>query len=731
MVVNLTEKQNKTQNSRSSLELLYNVSRDIAAALDLRTVLHRVLSLSMQSVGAINGSIIVLDEHGQAVESTIITGDQVHDQTTRQLRVTLERGLAGWVIRNRQPALVENTNQDKRWLSRSDVRGNPSAAKSAVSIPILARENLVGVITLVHPQPAFFDQDHLELVQAIADQAGVAIVNARLYAESQRQARVMAALAESSAAITASLKLDDVLQHILEQISQALRVEVVSLALIDAHNRDLVFRASTGRKGLSEVGMRLGMDQGIEGWVAREGVGVVVPQASKDERYSPDRDRKLGYITRAIACAPIRFHDEVIGVLEALNPFEGVFDADALPVLTRIGNLAGTAIRNAELFERIEAVHQRYHELFQDSIDPILITDWEGKIIDANRQVEMITGLNSEAVRGHSAQHFQVVDPEVVGEKFEKLKAGATLSYETNLMMEGGREVPVQVYVRKVQMESAWHLQWTLRDITERKNLDNLRNDLISMVYHDIRSPLANIVSSLDVLEAMLPAGVDPSQRSLLNIAIRSTERIQRLTNSLLDMRRLEAGQPVANLQAVTPLSLANDAIEVVSPIVSNKNQVITLSVPQSLPQVWVDEDMIRRVLTNLLENAVKYTPPGSSISLGAQMEGGQVLVWVQDTGPGIPAKEHERIFDKFTRLHGKSGTRGLGLGLAFCRLAVEAHGGRIWVESGQESGACFKFTLPVADSSQTLTETQLVQENGKDDPEAGLDGSYFNNERR
>ena len=705
MTVDLTEKRKESQNSRSSLELLYNVSREIAAALDLRTVLHRVLFLSMKSVGAINGSIIVLDDHGQPVESAIITGDQIHEQTTPQLQDTLERGLAGWVIRNRQPALVDNTTQDERWLSRSEASGDPGASKSAVSVPILARENLVGVITLVHPQPGFFDQDHLELVQAIADQAGVAIVNARLYAESQHQARVMTALAESSAAITASLKLDDVLQHILEQISQALRVEVVSLALIDAPTRELVFRASTGRKGPSEVGVRLRMEQGIEGWVAREGVGVVVPQASQDERFSTDLDGKLGYTTRAIACAPIRFHDEVIGILEALNPLEGHFDSDALPVLTRIGNLAGTAIRNAELFERIEAVHQRYHELFQDSIDSILITDWDGRIIDANRQAEKITGLRSEALRERSVQTFEVVDQEIVGEKFRKLRAGATLSYEINLMAEGGREVPVQVYVRKVQMESVWNLQWTLRDITERKNLDNLRNDLISMVYHDIRSPLANIVSSLDVLEAMLPEGVDPAQRSLLNIAIRSTERIQRLTNSLLDMRRLESGQPITNLQPVAPLSLANDAIETVSPIVNNKNQVITQSVSPNTPQVWVDEDMIRRVLTNLLENAVKYTPPGSNISVGAQAEGEQVMVWVQDTGPGIPPGENERIFDKFTRLHGKSGTRGLGLGLAFCRLAIEAHGGRIWVENVQGSGACFRFTLPVADPSQVLAE--------------------------
>lgn len=695
------EKQGETQNSRSSLELLYDISREIAAALDLNTLLRRVLFLSTDSVGAINGSIIVLDEQRRPVESAIITGDQFHEQTTEQLRITIERGLAGWVIRKQKAALVPNTNDDERWISRPDASSDLISPKSAVCSPILARDNLVGVITLVHPTPGFFGEEHLELVQAIADQAGVAIVNARLYAESQRQARMMAALAESSAVITATLKLDDVLQRILEQISRALRVEAVSLALIEPQTQALVFRASTGRNSQELVGMNLEMGQGVAGWVAREGVGVVVPDARTDKRFYPEIDKKLGLTTRAIACAPIRTQGEIIGVLEAVNPLEGEFDPDALLVLTRIGNLAGTAIRHAELFERLEAVNRRYRELFEDSIDPILISDWEGKILEANRQAEDITGFTSKRLKGKKVSKFQVVDPEIVGQYFEKLSSGETLSYESALLSKDKREVPVQVYARKVLIENVSHLQWILRDITERKNLDSLRNDLISMIYHDLRSPLANIVSSLDVLEAMLPKDLDPSQKSLLNIAIRSTERIQRLTNSLLDLRRLEAGQSVANQHSVSPVDVVEDSVENVTPVAKNKNQQISVSIPSDLPLVWVDADMIRRVLTNLLENAVKYTPPGSQISVGAELDRNQVVMWVQDNGPGIPSNEQERIFDKYTRLHGRGGTRGLGLGLAFCRMAIQAHGGRIWVESSTGTGACFKFTLPVVDPAQ------------------------------
>lgn len=687
----------KNESKQATLELLYNVSREIAAALDLRTVLQRVLLLSMKYVGAISGSIIVLDDDQQPAESTIIIGDQIHDHTTQQMQVIFEHGLAGWVIRNRQAVLVLDTSQDERWYRRPDDAEDRTGSKSAVSAPILARDRLVGVMTLVHPTPGTFSREHLALVQAIADQAGIAILNARLYAESQRQARVMTALAESAAAITASLKTDDVLQHILQQISQGLQVEVVSLALIDPQTQEVVFRAATGEKGSSVVGVRLALGQGIAGWVAKEGVGIIVPDVTQDPRFYSGVDEKTKFVTKAIACAPIRFHGEVIGVLEALNPRQGVFDPDALEVLSGIGGLAGTAIRHAELFERLEAAHQRYRELFEDSIDPILITNWKGHILEANRQAESITGVDREALRSAGIGRFQFVDFSHVGEQFEALHSGETVSYETTLKAEGGREVPIQVYVRNVYIDGISHLQWILRDITEHKYLDNLRNDLISMIYHDLRSPLANVVSSLDVLETMVPDESDPAIKSLLDIAIRATQRIERLTDSLLDIRRLEAGQPIGNLQLTLPCNLAEEAIETVSSNVENKKQEVSVSVPNDLPGVWVDADMLRRVLTNLLENAVKYSPAGSKIYLGSRLDGDMVLMWVQDTGPGIPADERERIFDKFTRLHGSGGPKGLGLGLAFCRLAVEAHGGRIWVEECPEIGACFKFTLPTS----------------------------------
>jgi signal transduction histidine kinase len=238
-----------------------------------------------------------------------------------------------------------------------------------------------------------------------------------------------------------------------------------------------------------------------------------------------------------------------------------------------------------------------------------------------------------------------------------------------------------------------------MRDVTERKNLDNLREDLASMIYHDLRSPLANVVSGLDVLEMMLPVDEDPTIRSVLDIAMRSTERVQRLATSLLDTSRMEAGQNVGKPEPNAVADLAREALESTQPNAQGKEVKLETAIVKGLPKAMVDGEMIKRVLINLIENAIKYSKEGMTVTVGAKRDGDWIQMYVQDEGRGIPKEEQQRIFEKFTRVQsGATGnTKGLGLGLAYCKLAVEGHGGRIWVESEQGKGAKFLFTVPIA----------------------------------
>ncbi len=207
-----------SKSPRASLELLYHISRELASALDLRTVLQRVVELSLEATEGNAGSIVVMEDRGNPVESAIVYSGQVYARTTEQLRETLEKGLAGWVVREQKIVLVKDTSRDERWALRPDDAPERTGSKSAIAAPLMAREQLVGVMTLVHPTPNTFTEAHKAMTQAVADQAGIAVLNARLYAESQRQARVMAALAESAMSITTALGVDETLNPILDYI---------------------------------------------------------------------------------------------------------------------------------------------------------------------------------------------------------------------------------------------------------------------------------------------------------------------------------------------------------------------------------------------------------------------------------------------------------------------------------------------------------------------------------
>lgn len=699
------------ERTRSLLELMVKISREVASALDLRTVLQRVLYASLQYVGGERGSIVVMDDLGKPVDATIVFGKQLHEHTTQQLKDTVERGLAGWVMQNRKAALLPDTSRDERWLRRADDATEKSGSKSAICVPLITRERFVGVLTLVHSVPNTFNEEHLELMQAIADQASVAVLNARLHSETQRTARVKSALAEGAAAINTSLEMPEVLRRILNQTMQALQVETVALALSESTTNDLVFQAAAGNNSGNIPGSRIFAGQGLAGKVVHEGQGLVVPNVRLEPAFS-DADRLSGVEMRGFAIAPIQAHGNVLGVIIAANPLTGTFDPDALVVMTGLGSLAGTTIENSKLFEQLHNAHRHYRELFEDSVDPIVITNWNGKVLEVNRQAALLSGYTSEQLHTMGIDHLHEVNWSKTGQGFEFLRNGSeTCTYESGLYRQDGGTLAIEVYARRVEFDDAEAIQWILRDNTARKDLDALRDDMTSMIFHDLRSPLGNIVSSLEMMSTLMPA--DETLNSMLNIARNSTGRIQRLVNSLLDINRLEAGQQIVDQNSIDPVALVRESIRDVEPSVAARQHTLTNRAKSVMPLVWVDVDMIYRVLINLMENAIKFTPVGGKIDIGAQTspDGLFVKFWVRDNGPGIPQAERDRIFEKFTRLRGKNRPGGLGVGLAFCRLAVHGHGGEIWLESEVGMGTTFWLTLPVA---KRQSPGQLKRQTGR-----------------
>ena len=241
------------------------------------------------------------------------------------------------------------------------------------------------------------------------------------------------------------------------------------------------------------------------------------------------------------------------------------------------------------------------------------------------------------------------------------------------------------------------HRVSALEDENRRlEDLERLRQETTELILHDLRNPLGAITMALKMLGLVLPPDVRQSQGEVLDMALANCERLQRLVDSLLEVSRMESGETVLAMEPVDLGRLMTDVAHRQRLLAGDVT--VRLSLPPDLPPVRADRDKLDRVLANLLDNAIKVSPRQGVVTLAAQADGGAVQVGVCDQGPGIPAEERERIFERFSQSAGEKGRRrGFGLGLTYCRLTVERHGGRIWVEPGPgDRGSRFLFSLPV-----------------------------------
>jgi signal transduction histidine kinase len=227
------------------------------------------------------------------------------------------------------------------------------------------------------------------------------------------------------------------------------------------------------------------------------------------------------------------------------------------------------------------------------------------------------------------------------------------------------------------------------------------RDDVLAVVAHDLRNPLNAISISAQTLLRQQTVVNDERLQGPLRIIRSSVERMNRLIQDLLNVSRIEAGRMAVETYPEPAESLLQAALEEARPLASRIQ--LSTDIAEALPWVRVDRQRILQVFSNLLGNALKFTPPGGRVTLGARAEGAVVRFWVSDTGPGIPPEAREHLFDRFWQMrHGDR--RGAGLGLSIAKGLIEAHGGRIWVESEPDRGSTFSFVVPVAHEPPSLT---------------------------
>ncbi|KAM3096699.1 response regulator [Phormidesmis sp. 146-12] len=261
---------------------------------------------------------------------------------------------------------------------------------------------------------------------------------------------------------------------------------------------------------------------------------------------------------------------------------------------------------------------------------------------------------------------------------------------------KNGSDFPAEASISKLMLAGETVFTVILRDITDRKQIERMKDEFVSIVSHELRTPLTSIHGSLGMLASgLLKADSDAGKR-LLQIAVDSTDRLVRLINDILDIERIESGTVKMNRQSCNLADLIHEAVDVIQPIALKAN--VTLKASTLNVEIWVDRDRIVQTLTNLFSNAIKFSPPHSTVWLTMTLNQGAVLLQVKDQGRGIPIDKLGCIFERFQQVDSSDSRNceGTGLGLAICRSIVQQHGGEIWVESVLGEGSRFSFTLPL-----------------------------------
>jgi PAS domain S-box-containing protein len=236
------------------------------------------------------------------------------------------------------------------------------------------------------------------------------------------------------------------------------------------------------------------------------------------------------------------------------------------------------------------------------------------------------------------------------------------------------------------------------RDISEEKEADKLRSNILSNVSHELRTPITSVYNSLFLLINETVGKITEDQRRILQIAKRNTDRLTRIVTNLLDISKIEKGILDLKMEMFNLKELIEEAVVSLKGLSEAKNIKVTYKLQRNLPPIYGNKEGVEHVLINLISNGIKFTPPGGSVSLYAHQKNDYIEVCVKDTGIGIPSENLEKIFEKFQQLQNPlaSKTEGTGIGLSIVKYFIEAHKGMIWVESTPGRGSKFTFTLPL-----------------------------------
>jgi PAS domain S-box-containing protein len=517
-----------------------------------------------------------------------------------------------------------------------------------------------------------------------------------LLEEVKRQTGQLTAINTVTTAVTQSLDLNMTLQTALEAVLTVIPVDASGISMVDESAGELVMKAQRGWKhDFTTTPMRIRLGEGLSGRAVTNDEVVITGDVSSDPRLVVPEF--MAEKVQAQILAPMHARGKVIGILSVMSykPYE--FDENEVTVLCAIADQVGLALDNARLYEAVKEQQSRLQAVLQSTADAIIATDNYGIINLFNQAAEVIFEASASQMIGHHLREAPL-PPSLINKLRESLDPDSK-SPTFEIAIESGRHLAAVVspVYTQARMDEQRAEGWVVvfQDITHLKEAERGRLQFTQMAAHDLRNPLAVTLSALTMLHKNI-TNPTPTQSEVMNIALNGINRMQDLIDDLLNLEHIESGLDL-HYEEFRMSDLIERCMRDMEPVFARREQIITWFVDPSIPIYSGDDQWLYRAFTNLLSNAHKYTQKGGKIAFNAALHNHEIVISVEDNGPGIPLDAQARLFERFYRVY-RSGekTTGTGLGLAIVKSVAEKHSGRVFVQSEVDHGSIFGMVLPL-----------------------------------
>ncbi|HEV7134570.1 MAG TPA: GAF domain-containing protein [Gaiellaceae bacterium] len=669
----------------------YRIASVLGQSLSRAATLDAVAQAAADALGAAAAAVLM----PQAGRLQLAGAHDLPGELAAQLAVDDDAGALGRAAAHARvlaaPALDGDTRLPPEWRAAATGAGYGSLLSIPVDAP---RDEGGGLVIAFFPEERVFSEDDLELARHLADATRGALERSELF-EAERGARALAQqLARTGRLLTTELDPAAVLEEVVQQAPALVNADACAIrVLVDD---ELVVSAAEGSGAEGALDSRSPANAWLSGDVVQSRSPVALENAGGDPRLRA-LDPMLGAGNAAYLGVPLAGPEGApLGVLAVYAAEPRPWRDDEVEAMLALAASASAALSNAELYQRVALEKERSFAILANIADGIVAVDREGKVVLWNAAAEKITGVPS-------ADALARTPTEVLQRTLES-DTESPQGDRVVPIMRGREEVLLSV-TEAIMRDPAGAVSgrvFAFRDISADRLVEQMKSDFVSTVSHELRTPLTSIYGFAETLLRRDVIFGDEERLTFLGYIASESQRLTAIVDALLNVARLDTGDLQVNLAPTDVGDVAGHAVQAVRESAAAGGHRFVVDLPEEPVAASADPDKLRQVFSILLDNALKYSPSGGTVTVGASRKGDTVLVSVADEGIGIPQADQEQIFRKFYRGAGvvsRVGAGGTGLGLFIARGLVAAMGGRIWVESHEGEGSTFAFELPLASS--------------------------------